>query len=69
MTNNNNILDVLTYMFDYLFEVTEEEVNEIDDITLKARLSDAGFEVARIDKALTLHSYLASSLPTFLPYI
>jgi Smg protein len=53
MTNNNNILDVLTYMFDYLFEVTEEEVNEIDDITLKARLSDAGFEVARIDKALS----------------
>lgn len=53
MTNNNNILDVLTYMFEYLFEVAEEEVNEIDDITLKARLSDAGFEVARIDKALS----------------
>ncbi|SHA20954.1 Protein of unknown function Smg [Bathymodiolus thermophilus thioautotrophic gill symbiont] len=40
-------------MFDYLFEVAEEEVNEIDDITLKARLSDAGFEVTRIDKALS----------------
>ena len=48
----NNILDVLTYMFDYLFEVADDSVNEIDDITLKAHLSDAGFEVARIDKAL-----------------
>jgi Smg protein len=48
----NNILDVLTYMFDYLFEVADESVNEIDDIALKAHLSDAGFEVARIDKAL-----------------
>lgn len=49
----NNILDVLTYMFDYLFEVAEQDsFNEIDDTTLKAHLSDVGFEVARIDKAL-----------------
>lgn len=48
----NNILDVLTYMFDYLFEVADDSINEIDDITLKAHLSDAGFEVTRIDKAL-----------------
>ena len=50
----NNILDVLTYMFDYLFEIAEQEdANEIDDNTLKAHLSEAGFEVARIDKALS----------------
>lgn len=50
----NNILDVLTYMFDYLFEEAEfDSSHEIDDITLKAHLSDAGFEVARIDKALS----------------
>ncbi|KAA0444680.1 MAG: DUF494 domain-containing protein [Candidatus Thioglobus sp.] len=48
----NNILDVLTYMFDYLFEVADESANEIDDITLKAHLSDAGFEASRIEKAL-----------------
>lgn len=48
----NNILDVLTYMFDYLFEVADDSINEIDDIALKEHLSDAGFEVTRIDKAL-----------------
>ena len=51
---NNNILDVLTYMFDYLFEVAEQNSSgEIDDTTLKAYLSDAGFEVARINKAIS----------------
>ncbi|VVM21735.1 Protein of unknown function Smg [uncultured Gammaproteobacteria bacterium] len=51
---NNNILDVLTYMFDYLFEVAEQDASqEIDDTALKAHLSDAGFEVTRIDKALS----------------
>lgn len=50
----NNILDVLTYMFDYLFEEAEHNSShEIDDIALKAYLSDAGFEVNRIDKALS----------------
>lgn len=49
----NNILDVLTYMFDYLFEEAEQDSsNEIDDVALKAHLSDAGFEHNRIDKAL-----------------
>ncbi|HIM57903.1 MAG TPA: DUF494 domain-containing protein [Gammaproteobacteria bacterium] len=49
----NNILDVLTYMFDYLFEEAEyDSSHEIDDTTLKAHLSDVGFEAARIDKAL-----------------
>ncbi len=49
----NNILDVLTYMFDYLFEEAEQNSShEIDDVTLKAHLSDAGFEANRIDKAL-----------------
>ncbi|SFV87253.1 Protein of unknown function Smg [hydrothermal vent metagenome] len=48
----NNILDVLTYMFDYLFEVSDEAAVEIDNIALKAHLSDAGFEINRIDKAL-----------------
>jgi Smg protein len=50
----NNILDVLTYMFDYLFEESEQEsASHIDDIALKAHLSEAGFEIGKIDKALS----------------
>ena len=50
----NNILDVLTYMFDYLFEEAEQDAaHEIDDVELKAHLSEAGFDVTRIDKALS----------------
>lgn len=50
----NNILDVLTYMFDYLFEQAEQDAShEIDDTALKAHLSDVGFETVRIDKALS----------------
>lgn len=49
----NNILDVLTYMFDYLFEESEQDsANQIDDTALKAHLSEAGFETVKIDKAL-----------------
>lgn len=41
-------------MFDYLFESAEQNAdNEIDDITLKAHLSKAGFDSNRIDKALS----------------
>lgn len=50
----HNILDVLTYMFDYLFEEAEQNnAHEINDSELKAHLSDAGFDVAGIDKALS----------------
>ncbi len=50
----HNILDVLTYMFDYLFEEAEHnDSHEIDDVELKAHLSDAGFDVIGIDKALS----------------
>ncbi len=50
----HNILDVLTYMFDYLFEEAEQDnAHEIDDLELKAHLSDAGFDVVGIDKALS----------------
>jgi len=50
----HNILDVLTYMFDYLFEEAEQDSShEIDDIALKSHLSDAGFEAVRIEKALS----------------
>ncbi len=53
----NNILDVLTYMFDYLFELDNDsdnnEPHEIDDTALKAHLSQAGFDARRIDKALS----------------
>ncbi|ABL02740.1 protein of unknown function DUF494 [Candidatus Ruthia magnifica str. Cm (Calyptogena magnifica)] len=50
----NNILDVLTYMFDYLFEEAgQDSIHEIDDIELKAHLSDIGFDIMRIDKALS----------------
>jgi Smg protein len=49
----HNILDVLTYMFDYLFEEAEmDNAHEIDDAELKAHLSEAGFDVIGIDKAL-----------------
>jgi len=50
----HNILDVLTYMFDYLFEEAEQDnAHEINDSELKAHLSDAGFDVVGIDKALS----------------
>ncbi len=50
----NNILDVLTYMFDYLFEEAEQDsTHEINDTELKAHLSDIGFDTIRIDKALS----------------
>ncbi|WP_190600378.1 DUF494 domain-containing protein [Candidatus Vesicomyidisocius sp. SY067_SCS001] len=50
----NNILDVLTYMFDYLFEEAEQDAtHEIDNTELKAHLSDIGFDTMRIDKALS----------------
>lgn len=50
----NNILDVLTYMFDFLFEEAEHgSEQQIDDQALKAHLSDAGFDIVRIDKALS----------------
>lgn len=50
----NNILDVLTYMFDYLFEEAEQDaIHEIDDTELKAHLSNIGFDTMRIDKALS----------------
>lgn len=50
----DNILDVLTYMFDYLFEAAEQDASyEVDDRTLTKHLSDAGFEEDCIDKALS----------------
>lgn len=50
----HNILDVLTYMFDYLFEEAEQNnAHEINDTELKEHLSDVGFDVAGIDKALS----------------
>jgi Smg protein len=49
----NNILDVLTFMFDFLFESAEQDSeHELDDDLLKAHLSEAGFDDGRIDKAL-----------------
>ncbi|HIL20277.1 MAG TPA: DUF494 domain-containing protein [Candidatus Thioglobus sp.] len=49
----NNILDVLTFMFDFLFESSEQDsAHELDDDLLKAHLSEAGFDDGRIDKAL-----------------
>ena len=49
----NNILDVLTFMFDILFESAEQDsTQEVDDDLLKSHLSDAGFDVDRIEKAL-----------------
>ncbi|BBB24392.1 Smg protein [Isorropodon fossajaponicum endosymbiont JTNG4] len=50
----NNILDVLTYMFDYLFEEAEQDsTHEIDDTELRAHLSDIGFDTMHIDKVLS----------------
>ena len=49
----NNILDVLTFMFDFLFESAEQDSSqELDDDLLKSHLSDAGFDSDRIEKAL-----------------
>ena len=49
----NNILDVLTFMFDILFESAEQDsAQEVDDDLLKSHLSDAGFDDDRIEKAL-----------------
>ena len=46
---NPSVLDVLTYMFDYLFE----SQNEINDNEIKAYLSEMGFDEQGINKALT----------------
>lgn len=48
MINNHSVLDVLTYMFDYLFE----SKNEVNDSELKAYLSEVGFDESGINKAL-----------------
>ena len=49
----NNILDVLTFMFDFLFESAEQDSSqELDDDLLKLHLSEAGFDSDRIEKAL-----------------
>ena len=45
----NNILDVLTFMFDFLFESAEQDSSqELDDDLLKTHLSEAGFDSDRI---------------------
>ncbi len=57
----NNILDVLTFMFDFLFESSEQDAtHELDDDLLKAHLSEAGFDAGRIDKALNWLENIAS---------
>ena len=57
----NNILDVLTFMFDFLFESAEQgSAHELDDDLLKAHLSEAGFDDGRIDKALNWLENIAS---------
>ena len=49
----NNILDVLTFMFDFLFDSAEHDsTQELDDDLLKTHLSEAGFDSERIEKAL-----------------
>ena len=49
----NNILDVLTFMFDFLFDSAEQDsTHELDDDLLKTHLSEAGFDSERIEKAL-----------------
>ena len=47
------VLEILDYMFEFLFANTQPgSTTEIDDITIKNYLSDAGFEQTNIDKAL-----------------
>ncbi len=48
MLSNHSVLDVLSFMFDYLFEGKEP----INDRDLKAQLSAAGFDKTGIDNAL-----------------
>ena len=51
----NNILDVLTFMFDFLFESAEQDSSqEVDDDLLKLHLSEAGFDSDRIEKGIDL---------------
>ncbi len=51
MINNHNILDVLNFMFDYIFEATNSE-EEIDDTMLENHLANAGFDEKGIHMAL-----------------
>ena len=54
---NDNILDVLNYMFDYLFETVldeeEDNSNTMDNLDLKKHLKQVGFNKEKIDKALS----------------
>jgi len=57
----NNILDVLTFMFDILFESAEKDsAQEVDDDLLKSHLSEAGFDADRIEKALPCLEHIAA---------
>jgi Smg protein len=49
----DDIVNVLTYMFDCLFEKNKEHLsNEIDDEAIKDFLADAGFKPEGIEKAI-----------------
>ena len=54
---NDNILDVLTYMFDYLAEVVVDEdsnnINGLKEIDLKKHLKQVGFTKEKVDKAMS----------------
>ncbi len=52
MINNQNILDVLNFMFDYIFEVANAK-EEIDDTMLENHLTNAGFDKKGIYMALS----------------
>ncbi|SFV62421.1 Protein of unknown function Smg [hydrothermal vent metagenome] len=49
---NDNILDVLNYMFDFLFETSDNDKEVLSDKELKNRLNQAGFEKEKVDKAI-----------------
>ena len=47
---NENLFDVLMYLFDYCME--EEDGVDIDQESLKTRLTEAGFKDSQVDKAM-----------------
>lgn len=59
MNNDPTILDVLSYMFDYIFE-TSSTADGIDDIALKNHLTNAGFDEQGINKAFVWLDNIAS---------
>jgi uncharacterized protein Smg (DUF494 family) len=56
--NKNDVLEILDYMFEFIFSHNIGDGLEIDDSAIKNYLTDAGFEAGNVDEAL---EYLINS--------